>query len=146
MATVSTYLNFARECEQAFNFYKSVFGGDFFGDGFMRFSDMPPQEAMPPLPEADQDLILHVELKIMGGYSLMGSDAPESMGMKVTHGNSTHINLQIDTRKESDRLFMALSEGGDVTMPMADQFWGDCFGSFTDKFGINWMINCAEKA
>ncbi|MFO7825481.1 MAG: VOC family protein [Cyclobacterium sp.] len=146
MATVSTYLNFARECEQAFNFYQSVFGGEFFGDGPMRFRDIPPQEGMPPLPEEDQDLILHIELKITAGYSLMGSDAPESMGLDVTHGNGVHINLQTDTREESDRLFKALSEGGVVTMPMAEQFWGDYFGSFADKFGVHWMINCSEKA
>ncbi|MGF1636681.1 MAG: VOC family protein [Cyclobacteriaceae bacterium] len=145
MATVSTYLNFTRECEQAFNYYKSVFGGEFFGDGPMRFRDMPPQEGMPTLQEDDQNLVVHIELKITGGYSLMGSDCPESMGIQIKKGNNVHINLQIDTRAESDRLFNALSDGGEVSMPMSDQFWGDYFGACTDKFGISWMINCAEK-
>lgn len=145
MASVSTYLNFTRECAQAFNFYKSVFGGDFLDGSPMRFSDMPPQEGMPPLPEEDQDLILHVALKITAGFNLMGSDAPENMGLQVTKGNNVHINLEIDTREESDRLFKALSEGGEISMPMADQFWGDYFGAFTDKFGVSWMISSAEK-
>ncbi len=146
MASVSIYLNFARECEQAFSFYKSVFEGEYFGDGPMRFSDLPPQEGMPPLPEEDKNLVLHVELPILNGYSLMGSDTIEGMGPALKMGNNVHINLQIDTRVESDQLFKALSEGGVVTMPLEDQFWGDYFGSCEDKFGVQWMINCAEKA
>ncbi len=146
MASVSTYLNFERETEQAFSFYKTVFNGEYFGNGPMRFGDMPPQEGMPPLPEEDKNLVLHVELKIMGGYSLMGSDMLEGISPKLKKGNNVHINLQVDTREESDRLFKALSEKGEVTMPMEDQFWGDYFGSCTDKFGVQWMINCPEKA
>ena len=145
MASVSTYLNFGRETEAAFNFYKSVFGGEFAGPGIMRMGDVPPQEGMPPLPEADKNLVMHVELKILAGHSLMGSDAPESHGFKVVKGNNVHINLQPDTRKETERLFKALSEGGKVTMELQDMFWGDYFGSCTDKFGVNWMFNCAEK-
>src|SRR5690606_10125170 len=109
MASASTYLNFARETEEAFNFYKSVFGGDFTPPGIMRMGDVPPQEGMPPLPEADKNLVMHVELKILGGFSLMGSDAPESMGFTINKGNNVHINLMPDTRKETDRLFKALS-------------------------------------
>lgn len=144
MASVSIYLNFTRETEEAFTFYKTIFGGG-FGQEPMRFSDMPPQEGLPPLPEEDQQLIMHIDLKITGGHILMGSDAPESMGFQVNKGNNTHINLQLDTRAEADRLFSALSEGGEVTMPMEDQFWGDYFGSCTDKFGVQWMFNCPEK-
>jgi len=144
MASVSIYLNFARETEQAFSFYQSVFGGK--PGQIMRFSDMPPQEGMPQLPEEDKHLIMHTDLTISGGHMLMGSDAPESMGFKINKGNNMHINLAIDTRAESDRLFKALSEGGEVTMPMEEQFWGDYFGSCTDKFGVHWMINCPEKA
>ena len=146
MASVSTYLNFSRNTEEAFTFYKSVFGGEFFGDGIMRFRDMPPQEGMPPLSEEDQDLVVHVELKILGGHSLMGSDSPWDMGFKLSQGNNVHINLQVDTRAETDRLFYALSQDGEVTMPMEDQFWGDYFGSCVDKFGVQWMFNCPEKA
>jgi PhnB protein len=145
MASVSTYLNFERDTETAFNFYKSVFGGEFNGQGIMRMGDIPPQEGMPPLPEADKKLVMHVELTIVGGHSLMGTDAPESMGFKLNKGNNVHINLQPDTRKETDRLFRLLSKDGQVTMELADMFWGDYFGSCTDKFGINWMFNCSEK-
>jgi len=146
MASVSTYLNFERETEEAFNFYKSVFNGKFFGDGFMRMSEIPPQEGMPELPEEDKNLVMHVELKILAGYSLMGSDVPKSMGQHVKKGNNVHINLNPDTRKETKRLFDALSSGGEITMQLEDMFWGDYFGSCIDKFGIHWMFNCSEKA
>lgn len=145
MASVSTYLNFERDTEAAFNFYKSVFGGEFSGQGIARMGDVPPQEGMPPLSEADKKLVMHVELPIIGGHSIMGTDAPESMGFKLKKGNNVFINLQPDTRKETERLFKALSNGGQVTMDLQDMFWGDYFGSCTDKFGINWMFNCSEK-
>lgn len=144
MARVSTYLNFARSTEQAFEFYRSVFGGEFVG-GINRFGDMPPAPDHPPMAEADRDLVLHVELKILGGYSLMGSDAPESMGHNVKVGNNVYINLEPDTREEADRLFNALSPGGQIEMAMADMFWGAYWGSFTDKFGTKWMINVNAK-
>lgn len=84
-------------------------------------------------------------LPILGGYLLMGSDAPESMGFHVNLGNNMHINLETDTREETDRLFNALADGGNITMPLQDMFWGDYFGSCTDKFGVQWMVNCASK-
>jgi PhnB protein len=145
MASVSTYLNFARNTEEAFIFYKSVFGGEFFGDGIMRFGDIPSMEGQPPLAEEDKNLVMHVELKILGVHSLMGTDAPESMGFKMNFGNNVYINLQPDTRAETKRLFDALSEGGQVTMELEDMFWGDYFGSCNDKFGVQWMFNCGEK-
>ncbi len=145
MATVSTYLNFERDTEAAFNFYKSIFGGEFGGDGISRMGDVPPQEGMPPLSDEDKNLVMHVELRILGVHSLMGTDAPESMGFKLNKGNNVFINLSPDTRKETERLFKALSEGGQVTMELQDMFWGDYYGSCTDKFGINWMLNCREK-
>lgn len=146
MANVSTYLNFERDTETAFNFYKSVFGGEFGGPGIMRMGDIPPQEGMPPLPDGDKKLVMHVELAITGGHKLMGTDAPESMGFKLVKGNNVHINLGLDTRQETKQLFEALSKGGVVTMELQDMFWGDYFGSCTDKFGLNWMFNCPEKA
>jgi len=146
MASVSTYLNFKRNTEEAFNFYKAVFGGEFFGQGIMRFGDIPPQEGMPPLAEEDKNLVMHVELRILNSHSLMGTDAPESMGFKLNPGNNIYINLQPDTRKETRRLFDQLSAGGKVTMDLADMFWGDYYGSCVDKFGIHWMFNCSEKA
>ena len=142
MASVSTYLNFERNTEEAFNFYKSVFGGEFFGQGIMRFKDIPPQDGAPPMAEEDLNLVMHVELKILGVHSIMGTDAPEIMGFKVNKGNNVHINLQPDTRA----LFDKLSAGGKVTMDLQDMFWGDYYGSCTDQFGIHWMFNCNEKA
>ena len=146
MATVNIYLTFNGNCEEAFNFYKSVFGGDFFGGKIMRFGDMPPQEGAPTMAEGDKNLVIHVALPITGGHMLMGTDAPETMGFKVNFGNNVHINLQIDTRDETRNLFMALSAGGVVSMDLQDMFWGDYFGSCTDKFGVQWMFNCPEKA
>jgi PhnB protein len=144
MARVSTYLNFPRSTEEAFNFYKSVFGGEFVG-GINRMGQVPAQPGMPPLAEADKNLVLHIVLPILGGHMLMGTDAPESMGFTVTHGNNIHLNLEPDTRAETDRLFKALSEGGKVEMPLMEMFWGDYFGSCTDKYGISWMFNCTSK-
>lgn len=145
MATVNTYLNFPRNTEDVFNFYKSVFGTDFIGSGIMRFKDIPPSEKMPPLPDADKNLVMHVALPLLGGHVLMGSDAPESMGFKVNIGNNVYISLQPDTREETKRLFKALSEGGKVEMELQDMFWGEYYGSCKDKFGVQWMFSCAEK-
>jgi PhnB protein len=141
MARVCTYLNFAGNTEEAFKFYKSVFGTEFGGQGIQRFGDLPPMEGQPPMSDEDKKLILHVELPILGGHILMATDAPESMGFNLKYGDNMHIQLEPDSRDEADRLFNALSEGGNVSMPLQDMFWGAYFGSFTDKFGINWMIN-----
>ena len=111
----------------------------------MRMGDLPPQEGMPPLPEGDKNLVMHVELAITAGHKLLGTDSPESMGFTLVKGNNVHISLNPDTRKETKRLFDELSKGGVVTMPLQDMFWGAYYGSFTDKFGINWMVNCNEK-
>ena len=144
MLKVSTYLNFTRNTEEAFNFYKSVFGGEFDG-GIMRFRDIPPEAGAPPLPEADLNLVMHVTLQILGGHKLMGTDAPESLGFRVNYGNNVYINLETDTREEADRLFRALSHDGKIEQEMQDMFWGDYYGSCRDKFGVQWMFNCLEK-
>lgn len=144
MAKVSTYLNFPRQTEEAFNFYKSVFGGE-FENGIMRFSDIPPQEGQPPMAETDKNLVMHVALPILGGHVLMGTDAPETMGFKVNFGNNVYINLEPDTREETKHLFDALSKGGKVEMELQDTFWGAYYGSCTDKYGVQWMFNCANK-
>lgn len=145
MARTSTYLNFPRSTEEAFNFYRSVFGGDFIGP-IHRFGDMPAAPGQPPLPEADQRLVMHIELASLGGHVLMGTDAPQSMGFTVRTGNNTHLNLEPDTRAEAERLFNSLCAGGKVEMPLQDMFWGAYFGSFTDRYGICWMVNCAQPA
>lgn len=146
MARVNTYLNFPRNTEEAFNFYKTVFGGDFGGMGISRFGDIPAQEGMPPLAENDKNLIMHIELSITGGHVLMGTDAPESLGFHVNFGNNVHISLEPDTRVETKRLFDTLSAGGKITMDLQDMFWGAYYGSVTDKFGVQWMVNCSSKA
>lgn len=144
MAKVSTYLNFPRSTEEAFTFYKSVFGGEFAG-GIHRMGEVPPQPGQPPMSEGDKNLVMHVALPILGGHMLMGTDAPESMGFAVTFGNNVYINLEPDTRAETDRLFAKLSEGGKVGMALQEMFWGDYYGSCTDKYGVQWMFNCTAK-
>lgn len=144
MARVSTYLNFPGTTEQAFLFYRGVFGGEFSGP-INRFSEVPADPGQPPLSEADKKLVVHIELPILAGHVLMGTDAPESMGFTVHHGNSVHINLEPDTRAETDRLFNALAVNGTIDMPLQVMFWGDYFGSLTDQFGIRWMFNCRSK-
>ena len=126
-------------------FYKEVFGGEFEG-GIARMGDVPLMEGQPALAEEDKNLVMHVCLPILDGFKLMGTDAPPSMGFTVTIGNNMYINLLTDTRAETDELFAKLSDGGVVEMPMQDMFWGDYFGSLTDKFGVKWMLNCSEKA
>lgn len=144
MARVSTYLNFSRNTEEAFNFYKTVFGTEFEGE-IGRMGDAPRGEGQPPLADEDKNLVMHVSLPILGGHVLMGTDAPESMGFTVNFGNNIYINLEPDTRAETDELFNALAEGGKVEMKMQEMFWGDYFGSLTDKFGVRWMFNCSSK-
>lgn len=144
MARVSTYLNFPRTTEQAFLFYRSVFGGEFNGP-IHRFAEVPQQPGQPPLPEEDKNLVMHVELPILAGHVLMGTDAPESMGFKLVTGTTMYINLEPDTRAETERLFNGLAEGGTVEMPLQEMFWGAYFGSLRDRFGVQWMLNCASK-
>lgn len=140
-ARVTTYLNFPGTTEEAFNFYKEVFNGEFTGVGLRRFGDEELPAGMPPLSEADKKLIIHAELTIMGGHVLMATDSPESMGLTMEYGNNMHINLEPESRAETKRLFDALSARGKITMPLEDMFWGAYFGAFTDKYGINWMLN-----
>ena len=107
----------------------------------MRHGDVPVPEGQEGPSDEDKNLIMNIALPIMDGHILMGTDAPESMGFTVNKGNNSYIMLMPDTREEADRLFAALSEGGTVEMEMADQFWGDYFGSLVDKFGVHWMID-----
>ncbi|UBM60991.1 VOC family protein [Marinilongibacter aquaticus] len=139
-ARVSTYLNFAGNTEEAMLFYKSVFKTEFVR-GIQRFSEAPSDPNQPPIDEKLKNMVLHAELPLFGGHVLMATDAPKEMGFTVELGNNMHINLEPESRAEADRIFNALSEGGKISMPMADMFWGAYFGSFTDKFGINWMVN-----
>jgi len=135
---MNPYLNFNGTAEQAFNFYKSVFGGEFAT--VMRFGDNPQCAEMA---EDDKQKIMHIALPIDSGM-LMASDAVESMGQKLTQGNNVYISLAPDSREEADRLFGGLSEGGKVEMAMTEMFWG-YFGCFTDRFGVQWMLNVGDN-
>ncbi|MBI4316965.1 MAG: VOC family protein [Chloroflexi bacterium] len=139
MTRVNAYLNFPGNTEEAFNFYKSVFGGEF--SAVVRFKDMPMEGVN--VPEKDANKILHIGLPIGTDYMLMASDALESLGQKVVQGNNVNISIHPETKEEADRIFAALSAGGTIEMPIADQPWGDYYGSFRDKFGIQWMVNYA---
>lgn len=134
MIKLNPYLNFDGNCEEAFNHYKKVFGGEF--SYFSRMSDMENEE----FPEEDKNLIMHVSLPI-GNDILMGSDVATDMKPMFKQGNNNYISITPTSREEADRLFSELSAGGEVEMPMEEMFWGDYFGSFRDKFGIYWMIN-----
>jgi PhnB protein len=145
MARTGTYLNFERSTEAAFTFYKSVFGTEFV-NGITRFGDVPVQDGQPELSDADKQLVMIVQLPILGGHLLMGTDAPESMGFQINQGNNIYICIDPDTRAEADSLFAALSSGGNVEQPMEEAFWGDYFGTLVDKFGVQWMINCTSSS
>ncbi len=138
MPKLNPYLNFPGNAEAAFNFYRSVFRSEF--STLVRFKDMP-TEGM-TIPKEDEDKIMHVALPI-GNDVLMASDAPASMGFTVNVGNNAYISVSADSKHEADRLFTALSEGGRVEMPIANQVWGEYFGSLTDRFGVQWMVSYA---
>ncbi len=140
MKQINPYLNFNGNTEEAFNFYKSVFGGEF--RMLMRFKDTPEADKIP----ADvRNQIMHVALPLGKDNVLMGTDAPESMGFGLKFGNNVHIAIHTESREEADKLFKGLSAGGNVQMPMTDMFWGDYYGAFTDKFGVQWMISFTKQ-
>ncbi len=136
MKAINPYLNFPGNAEEAFNFYKSVLGGELVG--LTRFSDT--QEGSKLKPD-EKEKLMHVSLPIGKNNTLMATDALESMGHKVTPGTNFHISITADSKEEATKIFNGLSKGGKITMPLADTFWGDYFGMLTDKFGVQWMIN-----
>ena len=144
MPTVNVYLTFNGNCKEAFDFYKSVFGGEFPYVG--TFAEMPPQEDMPPIPDDFKDKIMHISLPISKETVIMGSDTGGEWASDFKQGNNFSISINADSKAEADKLFNGLSEGGKVTMPMDSTFWGDYFGMFTDKFGINWMVGFNEES
>jgi PhnB protein len=137
MAFLNSYLNFNGNAEEAFNFYKSVFGGEF--SSFQRFSDMP---AEVPLMEEEGRLIMHVSLPIGHGCELMGSDRPAEYG-PGTAGDLYYISIQAESKEEANRLFYGLAAGGQITMPLEDTFWSAYYGMLQDRFGVQWMVNYA---
>ncbi len=142
MAQVNPYLIFNGNCEEAFLFYQSVFGGEFPYIG--KFKDMPSDDpnCPPPTPE-EENRIMHVSLPI-GDTILMGSDSTSQSG-DVTIGSNISVSINTESRAEADRIFNGLSAGGNAFMPMTNTFWGAYFGMFVDKFGINWLVNFDEN-
>ncbi len=141
MAQINPYLTFNGNCEDAFNFYKSVFGTEFEFIG--RFKDMPPSDHK--ISETAGNLIMHVSLPIGGGTSLFGSDSSEEFGHVTKTGDNFSISINASSEDEAKKLFEKLSQGGKITMPLEKTFWGALFGMFTDKFDINWMVNYDYK-
>lgn len=133
---INPYLNFPGNTEEAMKFYESVFGGKL--SQIIRFKDMPGEGAS--VPKECEEMVMHVGLPI-GGQTLMATDASEEMGFKVNFGNNSYISVHPDTKEEADKIFKALAEGGDVEQAIADQPWGDYWGSLKDKFGVLWMVN-----
>ena len=142
MATVNAYLTFNGNCEEAFLFYKSVFGGEFPYLG--RFKDMP-QDNVNKMDPGMGEKIMHVSLPISKETVLMGSDTGGEWASSFKQGNNFSISITASSKEEADRLFQGLSAGGNVTMPMDTTFWGDYFGMWQDKFGINWMMSFNEN-
>lgn len=139
MAEVNPYVNYNGNCEDAFNFYKSVFGGEFMG-GIMRWGD---NQECGEMSDADKNQVMHVSLPI-GNSILMGSDTPASMG-GATYGNAYTVAIGSTDIEETRRIFDGLSEGANVTMALEKTFWGATFGMLTDRYGIQWLINCDES-
>jgi PhnB protein len=137
MIKLNTYLNFAGNTEEAFNFYKSVFGGEF--TSVVRFKDMPMEGVS--IPKHDENKIMHIGLPIGKDDILMASDSLESLGQKLIQGNNVYVSVHPESKTQADRTFEVLSAGGTIEMPIADQPWGDYYGSFKDKFGVLWMVN-----
>jgi PhnB protein len=135
MKAINPYLNFSDNCEEAFDFYRSVFGGEFSAQ--MRFKEVPAEAQMDA---SEGEKIMHIALPVGQGTILMGSDRPAAMG-PVTTGDNSSISISTDSEAEATRVFNGLSAGGQVTMPLEKAFWGSYFGMLTDKFGIQWMVS-----
>ena len=140
MATINPYLTFNGNCEDAFNFYKSVFGGEF--TKIMRFKDLSSPEY--PVAENEANKIMHIALPI-GKNILMGNDIPEVMGRVNENENRSKISLSAESKEEADKLFNGLSVGGQIEAPIGDSPWGSYFGMFRDKYGIEWMVDFDPK-
>lgn len=139
MATVNAYLMFDGNCEAAFNFYKSAFGKEF--SNLSRFGEIPPQEGIPPIADDMKDRVMHVSLPISAETVLMGSDIMQGMRSSFTVGDNFFIFLGVNSKEEADSVFVNLSKGGKITMPLEVTFWNAYFGMFIDQFGISWMVN-----
>jgi PhnB protein len=141
--TISPYINFDGNCQEAFNFYKGIFGGQFGYVG--RFKEMPSDPNQPPMPSDMGERIMHISLPISKETTLMGSDTAPGFGPPHQAGNNFAVSVTAASKSEADRIFNALGNGGQITMPIADTFWGSYFGMCTDKFGINWMMSFDQR-
>jgi PhnB protein len=141
MATINPYIHFNGNAEEAFTFYKSVFGGEF--ERVARFKDLASAEH--PIPEKEANKIMHIALPIGKKDVLMGSDTPEFMGKHNENETRSKISIGAESKEEADKLFNGLSKGGKVEMPIADSPWGSYFGMFRDKYGIEWMVSFDQK-
>jgi|SRR5687767_4204432 len=137
MAQLSPYLIFNGNCEDAFNFYRTIFGGDFAM--ISKYKDMPETEK--PIPDDLKEKIMHVALPVSRETWLMGSDSGDMYGLATQQGNNFSISINAETEDEARRIYDGLSEGGTIKMALEKTFWGALFGMFTDKFGIHWMMN-----
>ena len=140
MAQINPYINFNGNTEEAFNFYKSVFGGEF--ERIIRFKDMPNAEI--PISENEANKIMHIALPI-GKNVLMGSDVPEFMGKVNENENRSKIAVSAESKEEADKIFNGLSAGGNIEVPITDSPWGSYFGMFRDKYGIEWTVDFEQK-
>ena len=139
MTSINPYITFNGNCEEAFDFYRSAFGGEF--ETVSRFSEMPDNPKW-VISETDKNKIMHVSLPISDGNTLMGSDTSEAFGESIVIGTNFSISINSKDEAETTRLFNELSQGGTIKMPLDKTFWNSYFGMFTDKFGINWMVSC----
>jgi len=142
MATINPYLNFNGNTEEAFDFYKSVFGGEY--TMLIRFKDMPANSES-PISESDADKIMHIALPVGNGNLLMATDFLESMGHKMTEGNRYSVSISAGSLAEAEKLYLGLSKDGQVELPLAESSWGSYFAMFKDKFGIQWMVDFDPK-
>lgn len=137
MATVNAYITFKGNCMEAFEFYKSVFGGEFGYVG--KFKDMPKGDY--PIGESEDEKVMHISLPLSNGTVIMGCDTSDAHAANITYGNNVSLSINTESKDEADKIFNGLSDGGMVTMPMGEVFWNAYFGMCVDKFGMNWMIS-----
>lgn len=140
---LNPYLSFNGNCEKAFNFYRTVFGGEY--SKIVRYNEIPRQQGAPPVPEEIGDQIRHIELPLNNNIVLMGNDNTESVSRELNVGNNVKISIIADEHPEGKRLFEELSAGGTIKVPFSESFWGSCHGSLIDKFGIHWFIEVPKK-
>jgi PhnB protein len=136
MKAINPYLNFPGNSEEAFNFYRSVFGGEFLN--IQRFKDTPEG---PKVSEKEKDMLMHISLPVGKGNVMMATDTLDSLGQKLTVGNNITLSIETESKAEAEKIFNGLSAGGKVTMPLQDTFWKAYFGMVNDKYGIHWMVS-----